>query len=90
MQSTDKYPNIMDHAKKMASIFGSTYTCEQMFSRMKFTKSQQRSTITDEHLNDCLRVATSKLRPNIIKLAREKQYHPSHGVLNNLYLYGNI
>ena len=72
----------MNHAKKMASIFGSTYTCEQLFSKMKHCKSQTRSNITDEHLNDSLRLATSKLKPNIGKLAREKQHHPSHWVLN--------
>ena len=78
IQNSNKYPSIMNHAKKMASIFGSTYTCEQLFSKMKHCKSQTRSNITDEHLNDSLRLATSKLKPNIGKLAREKQHHPSH------------
>ena len=35
-----QYPNLINHAKKMASMFGSTYVCEQLFSSMKVTKSK--------------------------------------------------
>ena len=34
----------------VCSRFGSTYTCEQLFSIMKFTKSKLRSRISDVHL----------------------------------------
>ena len=36
-------------ASKMA-LFGSTYLCEQFFSKMGFMKSPYRSVMTDEHL----------------------------------------
>ena len=36
----------------MASMFGGTYTCEQLFSTMKFTKSKLRSRISDAYLED--------------------------------------
>ena len=45
-----KYPNLSRHAKRMTSLFGSTYCCEQFFSKMKLTKTRCRSQLTDEHL----------------------------------------
>jgi len=36
-------------AKKFTSLFGSTYCCEQLFSRLKNTKTKSRSMFTDEH-----------------------------------------
>ena len=47
---TDTYPFILEHARRMASLFGSTYTCEALFSKMKYTKNRYRSNMTDEHL----------------------------------------
>ena len=42
----DKFPNLrMSLAFKMA-LFGSTYLCEQFFSKMCFLKSSYRSVIT--------------------------------------------
>ena len=34
-----KFPNLACHARKMISIFGSTYCCEQFFTKMKLTKN---------------------------------------------------
>ncbi|CAI5677221.1 unnamed protein product [Oreochromis niloticus] len=56
----DTYPNIKKHAMKMSTLFGSTYICEQTFSRMKLMKSPMRSRLTDEHLHQCLRVAVTR------------------------------
>uniref|UniRef100_A0A5F8GNQ2 HAT C-terminal dimerisation domain-containing protein n=1 Tax=Monodelphis domestica TaxID=13616 RepID=A0A5F8GNQ2_MONDO len=33
-----RHPNLRNHALKMATIFGSTYVCEQTFSRMKLSE----------------------------------------------------
>ena len=44
-----KDPNLEQHARKLTSLFDSTYCCEQ-FSRMKLTKDRYRSQLTDEHL----------------------------------------
>ena len=55
----DKYPCLHCHAVKMASLLGSSYLCEQLFSRMKYTKSSARSALTDEHLQAVLRIATT-------------------------------
>ena len=78
MREEDSYPMLIDHAKKMANIFGSTYVCEQLFSKMKFTKNKMRTNLTDDHLNESLRLATSSLNPNIEKLSKEKLRQPPH------------
>ena len=46
----EKYPTFHKHALLMISLFGNTYSCEQLFSRMKHIKSQVRTRITDVHL----------------------------------------
>ena len=70
-----KHPNLEKH---MISLFGSTYSCEQFFSRMKFTKSKHRSQLTNEHLASQLRVASSSFRADIDQMCKNRQYQVSH------------
>lgn len=72
------YPNIKQHALRMCTVFGSTYTCEQTFSRMKQIKNPTRNRLSDEHLHQTLRLATTRLHPDIGLLASQKQAHSSH------------
>ena len=72
------YPNLVDNAKKIVSIFGSTYICEQLFSKMKLTKSKLRTALTDSHLDGALRLSSSSLKPNIKKLVLNKRHQVSH------------
>ena len=72
------YPKLIAHAKKMACIFGSTYVCEQLFSKMKFTKNKYRTRLTDSHLNDILCISSSSMTANIEKLVKKKQHQVSH------------
>jgi hypothetical protein len=51
----DDFPELRAHAQRIFCMFGSTYTCEQTFSKMKFIKSAQRSRLTDEHLQYAIR-----------------------------------
>ena len=53
------FPNVIKFAKRYASLFGSTYQCETLFSKMKFLKNKQRNALTDQHLNDTLIVANN-------------------------------
>lgn len=76
--SITDFPKIRDHALKTISLFGSTYTCEQLFSRMKNMKSKTRTRITDVHLENSLRIATSNIKPDIDKLVKNKQCQTSH------------
>ena len=63
--SKTMFPNLHTHALKIATLFGSTYICEQFFSTMKLTKTKARTNISDFHLVSQLRVATSSIRPDI-------------------------
>lgn len=76
--SNGKYPNLVNHAKKMTSLFGSTYQCEQLFSKLKYTKNNLRTRLTDSNLNNVLLLASTGLTPNIEKLSRDKEHQASH------------
>ena len=76
--SKEKYQRIHRLAVFITSLFGSTYLCEQVFSRMNHVKSPVRSLISDSHMESSLRIATSSIAPDIVKLVREKQCQTSH------------
>ena len=79
VHAAGSYPKLTEHAKKMACLFGSTYVCEQLFTKMKFTKNKYRTMLTDSHLNDILCLASTSLTPNIEKIVKKKkQLHISH------------
>ena len=80
--SREKYPCICKHAMFMISLFESTYLYEQVFSRMKCTKSPERSQLSDSHLEDSLRVAATTFELDIMKLVRNKKCQVSHRCLN--------
>ena len=74
----EKYPNIRKCVMYLTAFFGSTYLCESAFSHMRLIKSKQRSTMTDDHLDVCLRVAVSTYTPNYKKLTDNLQCQSSH------------
>ena len=74
----EKYPNLRRCALNLTALFGSTYLCESAFSHMKYIKSKYRSTMTDEHLAACLRLAISTYTPDYEKLASSSQCQVSH------------
>ena len=76
--SKEKYQRIHRLAVFVTSLFGSTYLCEQVFSRMNHVKSPVRSLLSDSHMENSLQIATSSILPNIAKLVREKQCQTSH------------
>ncbi|XP_060846546.1 general transcription factor II-I repeat domain-containing protein 2A-like [Rhopalosiphum padi] len=76
--SHEDFPALRDIMMKMATVFGSTYICEQIFSRMKQTKSVHRSRLTDEHLHSILRIGTTKFQPDFSLLVKETQVQISH------------
>ena len=75
--SKEDYPEILKLARNFTSIFASTYVCEQLFSRMKYIKSKNKSNLTGEHLLCNLRVATSQISPNIENLVKNMNVHKS-------------
>ena len=64
----DKLPNLRKFIASKMAIFGSTYLCEQFFSKMGFMKSPYRLVITDEHLENRLRVASTSIKVNLNRL----------------------
>ncbi|XP_065658744.1 EPM2A-interacting protein 1-like [Hydra vulgaris] len=63
-----KYPYLKRISIKLISIVGLTYTCESLFSTMKFVKSKYRANLTSEHLLQLLRISTTSLKPDFKKL----------------------
>ena len=74
----EKFPNLSHHAKRMASHYGSTYCCEQFFSKMKLTKTRCTSQLTDENLISQLRMATNSVKADIDKLCNVSKFQVSH------------
>ena len=74
----EAFPRIIDFARKKISLFGSTYICEQLFTKMKYAKSKTRLRLTDNHLENNLRVAASSISPNIEILVKKHQAQISH------------
>lgn len=72
------FKNIKNHARAMFSLFGSTYKCEQTFSKMKFVKSKYRSSLSDEHLKSILMIGTTKFDPKWAEILSGKQMQSSH------------
>jgi hypothetical protein len=56
----------------MSSVFGSNYRCEQLFSLIKNVKSKTRTRLTDQHLQGCMRIATTEIKPDTEKLIKQK------------------
>ena len=54
----DTFPVLVNHARMLTSLFGSTYMCEQLFSKMNFAKSKTRTQLNDAHLDGTLRLAS--------------------------------
>ncbi|KAK3894994.1 hypothetical protein Pcinc_001287 [Petrolisthes cinctipes] len=74
----DDFPILRRHALKYASVFGTTYCCEQFLSKFTLENCRLRSRLTDANLENRLRVPSSTVLPNITRLAKEKQLQPSH------------
>ena len=73
------YPHLFDNAKCLMCMFGSTYCCEQLFSKMNYTKNKLCTHLSDRHLNNVLQISSTKLPVdfNVLTITR-KQHHPSH------------
>lgn len=78
VSTTSMFPALVQQALRITSLFGSTYSCEQLFSKMKLTKSKTRARLTNQHLEDVLLLASSCVTPNFEKLSNGKQHQPSH------------
>lgn len=75
----EKYPIIIQVALRLKAMFSSTYLCEASFSSMKVIKNKYRNRLTDEHLDNCIRMAATTYSPNFKKILNDqKEFHSSH------------
>lgn len=74
----DAFPVLRTLALHILTIFGSTYICEQCFSNMKHIKNKHRNKLTNEHLDDVIRIATTSLQPNFSAIAQSGKCNFSH------------
>lgn len=76
--SAEEFPLLSDLSKRVSCLFGSTYLCESGFSQLSIIKSKFRSTLTDSHLADCLRLGITQYSTDFKKLSENMELHPSH------------
>ena len=75
----EKFPCFRKFMASKIALLGSTYLCEQFFSEMGFMKSPYRSVMTDKHLKNGLRVASTSIKVNWNRVIQQKsQLHVSH------------
>ena len=74
----DSYGCMKKYAFGVLSIFGSTYTCEQIFSNMNYIKSKYGTRLTDESLQSCVKIKVSSYVPDVEKLSSEVRKQKSH------------
>jgi hypothetical protein len=69
----NNFPQLYRHAICISALFGSTYVCEQLFSKMKHSRSKLRSRLTDKHFQSELTVAASNNKVDICDLMKDNQ-----------------
>jgi len=75
----EEYKCLKEFAIGMISIFGTTYSCEKTFSKLKYVKSSHRSLLSDKHLESILRISSTNIETDYESiLSKRKQFHPSH------------
>uniref|UniRef100_A0A8C4NEB7 SPIN-DOC-like zinc-finger domain-containing protein n=1 Tax=Eptatretus burgeri TaxID=7764 RepID=A0A8C4NEB7_EPTBU len=78
LSASRAFPALVREAMRIPSLFGSTYSCKRLFSRMKLTKNKTRAQLTNAHLQDVLLLASSSIKPDIDSLSASKNHQPSH------------
>jgi hypothetical protein len=74
----NNFPQLYRHATCVNALFGSTYVCEELFSKIKHSKSKLRSRLTGKHLQSELTVASSNIKVDICDLMKDKQCQTAH------------
>ena len=63
----EQFPNARKVAIFILTMFGSTFTCESSFSHMNAIKTNSRSSLSNDRLQNCMRIALTSHQPNFIK-----------------------
>jgi hypothetical protein len=68
----NSYPTLRASAKKLLVMFGSSYSCEQLFSHMKFVRSKLRSKLTQIHVVCQLRGSLNSYTPRFASIHEQQ------------------
>lgn len=68
-----QYSSLLSNVKAILTFFGSTYVCEAAFSKFTFMKNKYRNRLSNLHLDDLLRLSTSKTPINVNKIIKESE-----------------
>uniref|UniRef100_A0A672I8Z8 SPIN-DOC-like zinc-finger domain-containing protein n=1 Tax=Salarias fasciatus TaxID=181472 RepID=A0A672I8Z8_SALFA len=66
----------------LLTMFPSTYICQSSFSSMNSIKTQDRNSLSNEHLGQCLRIAATECRLDIRRSAASHRSHFSHWMVS--------
>ena len=79
LDAKKEFPNLNQFACKFISMFGTTYMCEQTFSRMKYLKSKYRANLSDDHLQSLLVIGVTDFNPHYKEILQKiAQFHHYH------------
>ena len=77
----ENFPLLTALALRVLTIFPSTYICGSIFSKMNFIKNDKRTHLTDEHLNDLIRVVSADViteKQYDTVMVAKRVFHSSH------------
>ncbi|XP_031424446.1 SCAN domain-containing protein 3-like [Clupea harengus] len=75
---SEEYGAIKKLAMYVLTMFPSTYTCESAFSSMNAITTYERNRLTNENLENCLRISVTSVTPDIKKIATSGKCQFSH------------
>ena len=74
----EDYGTLKTLAMYVLTMFGSTYTCEAAFSKMNSIKTYERNRLSNQSLEDCLRISLTAVKPDVKKSVSEGKCNFSH------------
>lgn len=78
LRRQEEYPTIANEALLNLIPFATTYLCETAFSSLLLIKNKHRSCLSNNLIEQNLRICVSDISPDIDDLCQEMQSHPSH------------
>lgn len=73
-----EYKTLKTLAMYVLTMFGSTYTCEAAFSKINSIKTHERNRLSNQSLEDCLRISLTAVKPDVKKMVSEGKCNFSH------------
>ena len=65
----------MRYAQMIIALIGSTYPCEQLFTKVIFAKSKMHSKLTNAHLECAMRLVGTHIQLDVQGLVKKAQHH---------------